>query len=132
MTVSGSACPKPPVLIYRDHLLSQSEAFVIGQGESLQYYRAWYAGSKRVPGIYPPPERTYLVNSGRPFGRAAEAVFKITGLTPGLLRLVRRLGPKLMHAHFGPDGTLVLPTARHLGVPLVVTFHGFDATMDDE
>jgi glycosyltransferase involved in cell wall biosynthesis len=32
----------------------------------------------------------------------------------------------------GPDGAVVLPLARHLRVPLVVTFHGYDATMTDD
>jgi len=32
----------------------------------------------------------------------------------------------LLHAHFGPDGVYALPIAERLGVPLVVTFHGFE------
>ena len=34
----------------------------------------------------------------------------------------------LIHAHFGPDGIKILPTARALELPLVVTFHGYDAS----
>jgi glycosyltransferase involved in cell wall biosynthesis len=34
-----------------------------------------------------------------------------------------------MHAHFGVDATYALPLARRLGVPLVVTLHGFDVSM---
>jgi colanic acid/amylovoran biosynthesis glycosyltransferase len=36
----------------------------------------------------------------------------------------------LLHAHFGPNGAYALPMARRLGLPLVTTFHGFDATVD--
>lgn len=35
----------------------------------------------------------------------------------------------LIHAHFGPSGTVALPVARALDIPLVVTFHGYDATV---
>ncbi len=35
---------------------------------------------------------------------------------------------KLIHAHFGPYGLDVLPSAKRLGIPLVVTFHGYDAS----
>lgn len=45
----------------------------------------------------------------------------------GRSQALRRL--KLIHAHFGPDGALILPLARSLGVPLVVTLHGYDATL---
>lgn len=38
-------------------------------------------------------------------------------------------GVRLIHAHFGPNGVYALPIARALKVPLVVTFHGFDATL---
>ena len=40
------------------------------------------------------------------------------------------LRPQLIHAHFGRGGALALPIARALSLPLVVTFHGGDATKD--
>jgi colanic acid/amylovoran biosynthesis glycosyltransferase len=43
---------------------------------------------------------------------------------------LRGLRPRLIHAHFGRGGALALPIARALGVPLVVTFHGADATKE--
>ena len=36
-----------------------------------------------------------------------------------------------MHAHFGRDAAQVLPLVERLGVPLVTTFHGQDATRTD-
>ncbi len=35
---------------------------------------------------------------------------------------------ELIHAHFGPYAIEILPVARALGVPLLVTFHGFGAS----
>jgi glycosyltransferase involved in cell wall biosynthesis len=35
---------------------------------------------------------------------------------------------RIVHAHFGHFGLDMLPVARALGIPLLVTFHGFDAS----
>src|SRR5262249_12360221 len=48
------------------------------------------------------------------------------------IRQLRELNPVLIHAHFGPDGIHAMPVAEKLGVPLVVTFHGYDVTMSDQ
>ncbi len=44
-------------------------------------------------------------------------------------RLLAGHQPALIHAHFGVEGVYALPLARRLGIPLVTTFHGFDATL---
>ena len=43
-----------------------------------------------------------------------------------LIQAIRRIRPALIHAHFGPVGLRALHVARLLGVPLVVSFYGFD------
>jgi glycosyltransferase involved in cell wall biosynthesis len=44
---------------------------------------------------------------------------------------MRDLQPKIVHGHFGPDACEAIPLAAVLQVPLIVTFHGFDATLTD-
>lgn len=127
-----SGSERPPVLIYRDHLLRYSEIWVRSQGEALRDFRAHYAGSKRRSDVEMPPDRTFVVNDGGHGGLAAEALFKLASWAPQLQRWASDLAPALVHAHFGVDGALVAPLARALRVPLVVTFHGYDATMRDE
>lgn len=39
---------------------------------------------------------------------------------------VRQIGPDVIHAHFGPAGVLVATVAQRLGIPLIVTFYGYD------
>lgn len=121
------------VLIYRDRMLPHSETFVLAQGEGLTAFEAFYAGSARVPGgIAVPAERSLFVNDGTRFGRMGEILFKMFGLVsrPHLARL-EESRPLLVHAHFGPDGVLAQTLAEALQVPLVVTFHGYDATMTE-
>ena len=64
---------KPVVVVYRDLLLSPSETFVLKQAEALRDFSPYYAGSRLVPGLSLPPERTSVVNRGGLLGKAGEA-----------------------------------------------------------
>jgi colanic acid/amylovoran biosynthesis glycosyltransferase len=44
------------------------------------------------------------------------------------LRVLRDHGPAAIHAHFGPSGIEALPLARTLDIPLLTSFHGYDAS----
>lgn len=123
---------KPTVLIYRNNLLPPSETFVQNQAEAMQRFTPLYVGSRRVQGLQLPLERTFAVNQGGLLGMVREVSYKLWGLVPDFVRQLRQLNPVLIHAHFGPDGVMALPLAQHLGIPLAVTFHGYDATMQDE
>jgi glycosyltransferase involved in cell wall biosynthesis len=122
---------RPVAAIYRDVLLAPSETFVRAQAEALVGFEAHYVGSRRAPGQELPAARTHVLNPGTPDGRAREVLFKTSGWAPGFARAIRALRPALVHAHFGPDGTLALPLARAAGAPLIVSFHGYDATVRD-
>lgn len=43
-------------------------------------------------------------------------------------KLIKDQNIKLIHAHFGTEAIRILPVAQKNNVPLVVTFHGFDAS----
>ncbi len=45
-----------------------------------------------------------------------------------LRRALRGREPRLVHAHFGPDGCLIAPLAAQLQVPLLVSFYGYDVS----
>jgi colanic acid/amylovoran biosynthesis glycosyltransferase len=59
-------------------------------------------------------------------------LFIKTGVSPYFERRLRELRPVVLHAHTGVSGAQALPLARRLRLPLVVTFHGYDATATDE
>ncbi|HIK18188.1 MAG TPA: glycosyltransferase [Leptolyngbyaceae cyanobacterium M33_DOE_097] len=118
------------VIFFTGLLLPPSETFIRAQGEAMQQFTAFYVGSRRVPGLALPRDRTYAVNSGNYWGVVAEAAFKLTGYAPALYRKIQQLKPALIHAHFGVNGALALPIAKKLNLPLVTTFYGLDATLD--
>lgn len=43
-------------------------------------------------------------------------------------QLLKELRPDVVHAHFGPAGVLIAPAAARHCVPLLVSFHGYDAS----
>ncbi len=59
-------------------------------------------------------------------GRLETLGFYQWGVAPTVTRALKDHGARLVHAHFGPNGTRILPFARALGIPLVVSMHGHD------
>lgn len=123
---------KPTVLIYRHLLLQSSETFIRGQAEALEEFTPYYVGSRLVSGLPLPEERTLTVNRGGIPGKMNEISSKLGNFAPAFIRQVDNLQPTLIHAHFGQDGAMALPIASALQVPLLVTFHGFDITVNDD
>jgi colanic acid/amylovoran biosynthesis glycosyltransferase len=119
------------ILIYRDSLLPNSETFIRSQGEALERFIPYYAGSRKVKGLELLSASVLTVNAGGLFGRIAEIVFKKWGFAPGFYSKLRELHLELIHAHFGLDGVVALPISSRLNIPLIVTFHGYDATVEE-
>lgn len=118
----------PRALIYRDHLLPFSETFILSQADALRGYSPFFAGRRRVAGIDLAGHETAVVNEGGASGWAREVRY-LRGHPPAdFVAQLEAVSPRVMHAHFGPDGVNALPLQRRLEAPLVVTFHGYDAT----
>jgi glycosyltransferase involved in cell wall biosynthesis len=118
------------ILVYRDRIVPRSEAhflrrLYIGFERLKPVWVGRYAGD----GIADLGVEPLLL--GRPglAGTMDRELFKHLGRLPPSPDL-RALRPRLVHAHFGRGGALALPMARALGVPLVVQYHGGDATKD--
>ena len=128
-----SEATRPEVAVFRQNLFRISEPFVAGQAEPLRRYRAFYVGRQRF-GEPPPGARCHALRDIGGHGRLARSwpgvVCQMLTRNPSpYQRLLAERRPALIHAHFGIDGVYALPLARRLGVPLVTTFHGFDATL---
>jgi colanic acid/amylovoran biosynthesis glycosyltransferase len=114
--------PKPIALIYRFKLLPFSETFIQNQAESLETFQPHYLGLRSISGITTHPDRTTIINpNSNPISKLREQRFKLFGKTSKV-----KFKPALIHAHFANDGAIVLPFAKQLNLPLLVTCHGFD------
>jgi colanic acid/amylovoran biosynthesis glycosyltransferase len=127
-------CEEPRILIFTDLLLTPSMTFIMTQGEALKNFAPYYLGSRAVcsQGLLLPGDRTLILNrTGTRWGKLKEIPFKVFGFDPVLFRHARKLNPVLIHAHFGPAGFTAMPLSKWLGIPLIVTFHGYDATVNE-
>ena len=117
------------VAIFRHNLFKVSEPFIAEQAQHLRRYRPLYVGRQRF-GL--PPEGASSLALEDLYKRCALPRIgwqMISGNTRPYLRLMERQRPSLIHAHFGIEGVYALPLAVRLKIPLVTTFHGFDATL---
>lgn len=125
-----SDSPAPTVLIYREELLYPSEPFVLSHGARLSHYRAQVACREIVcpDAALDKLEVSILQPAATRWSRAR---FRLRGpnrTEAGRVVMSGGLAPKLVHAHFGPDGLQAGNLSKAWKAPMVVTFHGFDAT----
>jgi glycosyltransferase involved in cell wall biosynthesis len=74
-----------------------------------------------IPVIVRRPNRTVTARIARRLSRR--------GSHPDIRTAIEQSQADLVHAHFGTGGVLVRDACRQLGLPLVVTFHGYDVTV---
>lgn len=122
----------PLALIFRMRLLAFSETFIRAQAGALRRYRPFFLGIKKVPGLSLPKDASWVANEGSWLGAIREVSFRFLGPGAQCRQLLARLKPELIHAHFGADTCEAIPLAKAAGVPLIGTFHGYDATLTDE
>lgn len=117
------------VIVFRHNLFKISEPFITQQAEQLRRYRPLYMGRLRY-GPAPAGARSLALSDRAGDGRLDRLAWQVLSRAPRPYeRLLGGRRPALIHAHFGIEGVYALPLARRLGVPLVTTFHGFDATL---
>ena len=120
------------LIIYRDDLLFPSETFIRTQGEALETFGAIYVGLRRNGPVALPEERVILLTSGPSRAKFERHWFTWTQPSRVATQAIAAVKPELIHAHFGPDATHILPVARNLQIPLITTFHGYDVTTSDQ
>jgi glycosyltransferase involved in cell wall biosynthesis len=124
------AGPRENILVYRHRLAPQSETGFLGRFYlGFEHLRPVWLGYHIEPGATALSEVPLRLGRTGPLGAIDRALFRHFGLLPPQPDL-RRLRPRLVQAHFGPGGAMALPIARALGIPLVVTFHGADASKE--
>ncbi len=68
-------------------------------------------------------------NSFYRFKSIERFLFHVMGILPNrLVHVLRKREFGVIHAHFGKSGAYALPLSRILNLPLIVTYHGADAT----
>lgn len=114
------------IAIFRNNLFRISETFITQQAQQLRQFKPFYLGRLRYGDA---PDGAVALALRDLYGMPAIGWQMISRNPQPFLRLLGDRKPALIHAHFGIDGVYALPLAKRLGIPLVTTFHGFDATL---
>jgi glycosyltransferase involved in cell wall biosynthesis len=121
------------VLVYRDTILPISETFIKAQADAMTRYAARYCGLYPArPSLIPAEQAALLRPDASWRSQLRLKLYQKLHFTGSFRRLVEDQQIALVHAHFAPDGVNALPLARSLGVPLVVTLHGYDVTKRED
>lgn len=115
---------KNNIIIFRNQLFKISESFITNQAESLKDFIPVYVGRKSF-GIAHETAKVISLDNASKLKNIKYVLFRDTSC---LSEKVSRFCPKLIHAHFGVDGVYAMNLAKEIDVPLITTFHGFDAT----
>ena len=117
------------IVIFRHNLFRVSEPFIAEPARHLRRYRPVFLGRLRYAETPAGLESLAVEDLAPRWPMPLVAWQLATRDTRAYVRLLgeRRVG--LIHAHFGTNAVYALPLARRLGVPLVTTFHGHDATL---
>lgn len=118
------------IITFREILLPRTETFIENQTSSLISHSNYYVGLRQArKSLQPISSPILTINEGGLIGYFRELLFKKTGFIPTpYLNKLKLINPTLCHSHFGPDSIYALKISRTLDIPLIVTFHGYDAT----
>src|SRR5271170_7531658 len=120
------------IVVFRIQLLPPSETFIVAQAEAMRRFSPFFVGWRKIAGINLPQDKTWTADDGGWRGRLQELRFRYVGPSSEELQRLRARAPRLVYAHFAPDGHAAMQLAERLGVPLVTALHGHDVTMTDQ
>jgi glycosyltransferase involved in cell wall biosynthesis len=124
------------VVVFRSALLPISETFILTQAQALRRWRPVLVGYERTYPSLDLGSTPSLLLNGRSGGTGMPWVRSLMHCTGwGQRQMAARLGslhPDLIHVHFGTDAVNAWHWLKWLQVPVVVTLHGYDASIDPQ
>lgn len=117
---------KRVVGIYRKVFPLISETFIVEPTEGMVKYEPVFVTCKQIRKT---AHSVVAINAGNKLG-VKQALYLLTR-APFLFDDRSKLDQlSLIHGHFGPDGTYAMALAERLKIPFMVTFHGWDITIE--
>jgi glycosyltransferase involved in cell wall biosynthesis len=127
---------KHKVLVYKPDLLPYSETFI---KEQVLAYRSWQGalvGHRRVPNGLPLNGVEIRLLLGDPPSRGEKWLWRLRRwigvVSKAEIRQLEEENAQILHAHFGTVAVDIWPLARALGLPMMVTLHGYDINIRRE
>jgi len=88
----------------------------------MRRFSPFFVGWRRTAGIELPQATSWTVDGGGVRGKLRELRFRYVGPTREQVARLRARAPRLVYAHFAPDGYAAMQLAEQLGVPLVTAY----------
>jgi glycosyltransferase involved in cell wall biosynthesis len=129
---------KPVIAVYVRHYISPSETFIYRQLQGVRgrYRPVLLTANPSNLDLFPYEPLRFRRKrlAEKVFTRVARTVSRRSSWLSGGQRrffagALREENAKLVHAHFAHFALDMLPLARELGIPMLVTFHGVDASL---
>jgi glycosyltransferase involved in cell wall biosynthesis len=112
------------IVVFRNQLFKVSESFITNQAEALASFKPVYVGRKRFGNA---PENS-MFNSLEDQSLLVNIKYVVFRNVSAFQDQLQNHKPSLIHAHFGVEGVYAIKLANKLNIPVITTFHGFDAT----
>lgn len=109
--------------VFRSAVFNASERFIQDQAAALIRWQPVIVGLERKGDLVPQLRETIVAETA-----TERLAFRLRGRGGRIETTLRAVRPALIHAHFATDGLLVLPLARAVGVPLIISLRGYDVT----
>jgi colanic acid/amylovoran biosynthesis glycosyltransferase len=121
------------IFVFRNVVLPLSETFVLAQASALKNFEVRFVGMKPAADGLPVTPKPILVTGDESIvSKLRRLAFMEFGPSQSFSRRLRAENASLIHAHFSLDGSIALPVAEALDIPMVCSLHGFDVTTKDE
>ena len=124
------------IMVFRSSLLAASETFIKQQVSSLASWDVLLVGNRRLPSglAIDDINSTIITDHFVSFWQKLKwRTFRQFGWPkPQQYNDLVAYKPALVHVHFGTDAVVAWPWIKHLGVPMLVTLHGFDINTHPE
>lgn len=118
------------VIVHRADALPYSETFIKEQMQACRRWQPVLVGTQQVQGGLPLDGLPADYLRPHAASRAAQLQWKLCrelGLpAPGVLPRLRAQQAGLVHVHFATDAVALWPSLQRLGLPVLVTLHGYD------
>ncbi|HDR2784654.1 MAG: glycosyltransferase [Enterobacter sp.] len=121
------------IVVFRTKLLPYSETFIKEQVLSYQQWSPILVGQFSLSDGIDLKDVNYATFEQKynKFYNFKRNVYKLIGFSPYRdYDILNNIKPDIIHVHFGVDAVVNWPLLRKIHVPLIITLHGYDITID--
>lgn len=121
------------VLIFAERMLPSTQTFIPIQVNALKKFQPQYVGLVPAqPGCTLDTPPILLANSLSLRSRIRREAYRFTGIAPRYHARIRKIGAKLLHAHFAEGTSAAVAISAALRIPMILHLRGGGEMQSDE